>query len=117
MLQTCDSWVPQQEDDSIKELVAEQGTKRWSLIADLLKSRYGIHHRTGKQLFDRYAVKDILNYRNFAVDFVRWVHIIFVSPPTRVRNRHSGDKREVVIGQTEARGYVAASIYFASHRC
>eukprot|EP01066_Platyproteum_vivax_P021620 Platyproteum_vivax@DN980_c0_g1_i1.p1 len=43
-----------EEDEAIRTLVLEHGTKRWSLIADLLKDRYQITHRTGKQCRERW---------------------------------------------------------------
>eukprot|EP00916_Digyalum_oweni_P014853 GHVL01024292.1.p1 GENE.GHVL01024292.1~~GHVL01024292.1.p1 ORF type:complete len:264 (+),score=51.91 GHVL01024292.1:33-794(+) len=42
------------EDEAIRLLVFEHGTKRWSLIADLLRERHSITHRTGKQCRERW---------------------------------------------------------------
>ena len=41
------------EDEAIVELVKKFGTKRWALIAQMLKEEYKIRDRTGKQCRER----------------------------------------------------------------
>jgi len=43
-----------QEDIAIKKLVDEYGTKKWTLIAQLLEKRFNIRGRTGKQCRERW---------------------------------------------------------------
>lgn len=42
------------EDDAIKQLVYENGTKHWTVIADKLKAQYHISGRSGKQCRERW---------------------------------------------------------------
>ena len=43
-----------EEDNAIVMLVADNGTKRWSLIAECLRDRYKVEGRTGKQCRERW---------------------------------------------------------------
>ena len=52
-----------QEDDAIKCLVDEFGTKQWTLIAKMLVSRYNIRGRTAKQCRERWH-----NHLDYNVD-------------------------------------------------
>ncbi|CAG9321814.1 unnamed protein product [Blepharisma stoltei] len=46
-------WSPE-EDEAIRNLVEEFGTKKWTFLAQLLSERYGISDRTGKQCRERW---------------------------------------------------------------
>ncbi len=46
-------WIPD-EDKAIEELVRKYGTSRWSFVSQMLKKRFGISGRTGKQCRERY---------------------------------------------------------------
>uniref|UniRef100_A0A7S2SND5 Uncharacterized protein n=1 Tax=Mucochytrium quahogii TaxID=96639 RepID=A0A7S2SND5_9STRA len=51
----CDRRVwSNEEDEAIRTLVGEQGTKKWSWIATELRQRYNIDGRTGKQCRERW---------------------------------------------------------------
>ena len=43
-----------EEDDAIRELVANYGTRSWSVIAEHIVTDYDIHGRTGKQCRERW---------------------------------------------------------------
>ncbi len=43
-----------EEDDAIRELVTEYGTKSWSLIAEHIQKKYKIGGRSGKQCRERW---------------------------------------------------------------
>lgn len=43
-----------EEDDAIRKLVADHGTKSWSRIAEALRTDFGIEERTGKQCRERW---------------------------------------------------------------
>ena len=42
-----------QEDEMIQELVKEHGTKKWTVIADILRERVPSSNRSGKQCRER----------------------------------------------------------------
>lgn len=46
-------WLPE-EDDAVRELVAELGARRWSLVALQLERKYSLGMRTGKQCRERW---------------------------------------------------------------
>ena len=46
--------IYKQEDDAIKSLVAEFGSKEWTLISKMLVTRYNIRGRTPKQCRERW---------------------------------------------------------------
>ncbi len=44
---------PEQEDRLITDLVAQYGTKKWTMISEVLKERVPGSHRNGKQCRER----------------------------------------------------------------
>ena len=58
MSQSRNSWIPEvssnQEDEIIKEIVIEQGQKKWTKIAKVIEERLGVVGRTGKQCRERW---------------------------------------------------------------
>lgn len=49
-----ESVLPTQEDEALREMVLEMGTRSWTELAITLKERYGIAGRSGKQCRERW---------------------------------------------------------------
>lgn len=71
-----------EEDDAIRKLVADHGTKSWSRIAEALRTDFGIEERTGKQCRERW-------HNHLGPRRARTVHGPDPTPLLRLTSSHS----------------------------